>query len=103
MSGNVIEQTLIVLLVLIGLVMLLWLLRRKGIAQIRVPGRKRSGPRQLEVVERLPLTATHSLHLVRAGEMVLLVGVSPSSCQTLAAMPPASASRKPEVLSWDAS
>ena len=77
------EQLLAVLAVLGGLVGVLWLLRRRGIAQVRLPGKRGGAARQLEVLERLPLTPTHSLHLVRAGKTVLLVGVSPSSCQAL--------------------
>jgi flagellar biosynthetic protein FliO len=98
----VIEQMLAVLAVLGGLVGLLWVLRRKGMAQVSLPRRKRSATRRLEVLERLPLTATHSLHLVRAGETVLVVGVSPSSCQMLTTLPAAVSAEKPDaVLSWE--
>jgi len=101
----VIGQMVAVLVVLGGLMCLLWLLRRKGMAQVRLPGRRRNGPKQLEVLERLPLTATHSVHLVRAADTVLLIGVSPSSCQTLSTLPSSvQARRTPEgVLTWDGS
>ena len=99
-----VEQMLMVLLVLGGLVALLWLLRRRGMAQVRFAGRKRTASRQLELLERMPLTATHSLHLVRAGNSVLLVGVSPSSCQAIATLPAAEAQKAAEsVLSWEGS
>jgi len=77
------EQLLAVVAVLGGLVGVLWLLRRRGIAQVRLGGKRGGAEKQLEVLERLPLTPTHSLHLVRVGKAVVLVGVSPSSCQTL--------------------
>jgi flagellar biosynthetic protein FliO len=103
----VIEQMLVVFAVLGGLMALLWFLRRKGLAQVSLTPRKRAKGRELEVLERLPLTATHSLHLVRAGRTVLLVGVSPSSCQAVATLPqpPATDSiPKPDaVLSWEGS
>ncbi|HZU27420.1 MAG TPA: flagellar biosynthetic protein FliO [Bryobacteraceae bacterium] len=101
-----IEQMLVVFAVLGGLIALLWLLRRKGLAQVSLPARKRARKgRELELLERLPLTATHSLHLVRAGKTVLLVGLSPSSCQALATLPaPPSAAPQPDpVLSWEGS
>ena len=82
-----IEQMLAVAAVLGGLMAALWLLRRKGVARMNLPLRKRSAARRLEVLERLPLTGTHSLHLVRAGDSVLLIGVSPSSCQAITTLP----------------
>ena len=96
---------LVVLAVLGGLIGLLWLLRRKGVAQMRLPSRKRSAARKLELLERMPLSATHSLHLVRAGDTVLLVGLSPSSCQMLITLPPSAqpAPNADNVLSWEGS
>jgi len=35
------------------------------------------------VVDRKPLTASHSLHLVRVQDLLILVGISPGSCQAL--------------------
>lgn len=54
----------------------LWLLRRRGWA---AAGRGRPG-RQLEVVDRLALSPQHSLHLVRAGDTVILLACSPGGC-----------------------
>lgn len=52
----------------------LWLvIRTRGLPAIRVARTK--GP--MEVVQRLPLTAQHSLHLVRAGEDALWVVTFP--------------------------
>ena len=43
----------------------LWLLKRKGWAQTALAAHRRRWPPRLEVVDRLPLTPQHSLHLVR--------------------------------------
>lgn len=52
----------------------LWLaMRARGLAGIRAARAK--GP--MEVVQRLPLTAQHSLHLVRAGDDTLWVVTFP--------------------------
>jgi flagellar biosynthetic protein FliO len=59
----------------------LWWLRRRGIATLAI-GRKRSR-RKLELVERLPLSPQHSLHLVRLGETMLLVAASPGGCRLI--------------------
>ncbi len=77
-AGN---QALAVLLVLGMLAGLMWLLRRKGMAAWPV----RRGGRQgyLRPVERVQLTATHSLHLVRFGDRALLIAVSPAGVHTL--------------------
>jgi flagellar biogenesis protein FliO len=40
-------------------------------------------PRRLEVMERIALGPQHALHLVRAGDRVVLIGTAPSSCQLL--------------------
>jgi flagellar biosynthetic protein FliO len=78
------EQTAAVFLVLALLLGALWLLKRKGFARVNVKvlNRVRS-PHQLEIVEQMPLTPTHSLHLVRLQDQLILVGVSPGSCSTL--------------------
>jgi flagellar biosynthetic protein FliO len=61
----------------------LWALKRRGVALLRIPGVSGSAPRRLEVVERISLGPQHSLHLVRAGDRLLLVATAPSSCQLL--------------------
>lgn len=60
----------------------LWVLRRAGVAQI---GDARSG-RLVEVLERLPLTASQQLHVVRFGERVVLVSASMSGTTALSEM-----------------
>ena len=75
------EQILAIFIVLGLLAATLWFLRRKGLANVRVGFPKRSpGPRQIEILERIPLTPSHSLHLIRVQGRLILVGVSPGSC-----------------------
>lgn len=66
---------------------LLWLARYKGLAALsfRWAGAAVSRPaRQMRVVERVPLSGQHSLHLVACAGRLLVVAVSPSGCSTLA-------------------
>lgn len=78
------QQLLAVLLVLALLGAALWLLRRKGVAKVKVGfARRTSSTRKLEVVDRIALTTHHSLHLVRVENRTILVGVSPSGCTHL--------------------
>ena len=58
---------------------LLWLMRRRG--SLRFSGR-RAGAR-LEVLERVPLTPHHALHLVRISGKLVLIGTAPSACTLL--------------------
>ena len=79
-----IQQLLAIFLVLALLITTLWLLRRKGLASVNLSLPKRSaGPKEMELIERLSLTAHHSLHLVRVKDRVILIGLSPSGCNTL--------------------
>jgi flagellar biogenesis protein FliO len=57
----------------------LWWLRRKGWAAPVWRGMARP-VRRLESIERLPLTAQHTLHLVRVGSRELLISSSPAGC-----------------------
>jgi flagellar biogenesis protein FliO len=77
-------QQLIAVLVVMGLLLrsVQWL-RRRGLAHLRRGMRLRRSPRRLEAIERLPLTAQHSLHLVRMDGRSLLIGVSPTGCALL--------------------
>jgi flagellar biogenesis protein FliO len=68
--------------VLALLLLCLWWLRRKGLATPVWRGPGRVG-RQLESIERLPLTPNHSLHLVRWGAHDLLIASSPAGCVVL--------------------
>jgi flagellar biogenesis protein FliO len=81
------SQSLAVFFVLALLGGVLWLARSKGMAALalRLPGRGSSrAPRQMRVVERLPLSGQHSLHLVACSGRLILVAVSPSGCRALA-------------------
>jgi len=81
---DLLEQLTMVLLVLGLLAGLLWVLRNRGLATFRRGGWKTSSAaRRLQVIERLPLTASHSLHLVRVADRILLIGVAPSGCTLL--------------------
>jgi flagellar biosynthetic protein FliO len=74
-------QTIAILFVLMLLAATLWLLRRRGLATVNTVLAKRSKQKFMQVVERVPLTANHSLHLVKVGDRVILIGVSPSGCR----------------------
>ncbi len=79
------QQILAILLVLGLLAGTLALLRRKGLAQFSTNLRATGGRnKQMQVVERIPLTPHHSLHLVSVRNKLLLIGVSPSGCSRLA-------------------
>jgi flagellar biogenesis protein FliO len=39
--------------------------------------------RRMRVIERLPLTAQHSIHIVAVDGRTFIVGASPSGCQLL--------------------
>ena len=62
---------------------MLWLLRSKGLATFRFNPKSLGKGKQLELVERLPLTPTHSIHLVRFAGRTLLIGVAPGGCTLL--------------------
>jgi len=78
---EVIQQMAAVGLVLVLLGASLWVLRRRGIAGISLPGRQ--SRRRLECLERMPLGPQHTLHLVRVDGKELLVASSPSGCALL--------------------
>jgi flagellar biogenesis protein FliO len=54
----------------------LFLLKKRGGAPL-------PGLRRLEVIERVSLGPQHALHLVRAGDRLVLIATAPSSCQVL--------------------
>lgn len=82
------SPALAVLLVLSLLFGLLWLVRRKGLAAISMRvsggGAAARAVRKMRVVERVPLSSQHSLHLVACAGRLLVVAVSPSGCTALA-------------------
>jgi flagellar biogenesis protein FliO len=69
-----------VLAVLALMAAALWVLGRRGLVQWRGTA---SGERRMHVVERLPLTAQHALHLVRIGDKLLIVASAPGGCSVL--------------------
>ena len=81
------SPALAVFFVLALLFGLLWLARHKGLAALSArwtlsaTGRP---ARQMRVVERVPLSGQHSLHLVACSGRLLVVAVSPGGCSTLA-------------------
>ena len=77
------EQIGMVLAVFALLGGLLWFAKTRGLAALRVGARRAGNTRRLEVLERLPLTAQHSLHLVRVADRTVLIATAPSSCTLL--------------------
>lgn len=66
-------------------VFLYFVRRRRGINGIgSLLTRRSGGERSMAVLERVPLTPHHSLHLVRVLDRTILIGVSPSGCNELA-------------------
>lgn len=78
---EVMEQLAAVAVVLLLLGATLWALRRRGFAGVSLA--RRGSGRRMECVERLPLGPQQVLHLVRLGEVELLVASSPSGCTLL--------------------
>lgn len=84
------EQIAMVLVVFALLGGLLWLLKRRGMASLPLglPRRRGNGTRRMEVLERVPLTPQHAIHLVRVSGKTVLIGTAPSSCTILDATIP---------------
>ena len=61
----------------------LWWLRRRGFARFAILAAKKRSPELLSQVERLPLSATHSLHLIRMADRAILVASWPGGCQAI--------------------
>jgi flagellar biosynthetic protein FliO len=86
------QQLWVVVVVLGVLCGGLWLLKRKGWVQTAMRRTGEDGRPRLEIVDRLPLTPQHSLHLVRWADRTLLIGLSPSGCSLLESTPGGAAS-----------
>jgi len=83
---TVLQQILAILLVLGLLIATLAFLRRRGLARFPVPfARSSSRSKEMQVLERICLSPQHSLHLVRVRSSVILIGLSPSGCNRIAA------------------
>lgn len=80
------QQMLAVLAVFGFLGGALWWLRKRGLARFAITGeRKKSGV--LTHVDRLPLSPTHTLHLVRMADRGILVASWPGGCQAIESVP----------------
>ena len=80
------EQIGMVLLVFALMGGLLWFAKRRGLASLPSfpKGLGRGGnTRRLEVLERVPLSPQHALHLVRVAERTVLIATAPTSCTLL--------------------
>jgi flagellar biogenesis protein FliO len=73
---DLLQQISAVAMVLALLGATLWLLQRKGLIVQR-----RTGSRQLEVIERVALGPQHALSLVRVSGKTMLVGTGPGVCE----------------------
>jgi len=77
------EQIGMVLLVFALLGGLLWFSKKRGMAAFGIGARRGGSGRRLEVLERVPLTPQHALHLVRVSDRTVLIATAPSSCTLL--------------------
>jgi len=81
------EQIAMVLVVFALLGGLLWLLKKRGMAALPLGfgtvRRRGAASRRVEILERVPLTPQHAIHLVRVAGKVVLIGTAPSSCTIL--------------------
>jgi flagellar biogenesis protein FliO len=77
------EQIGMVLLVFALLGGLLWFSKKRGLASFPLGPRRGGNTRRLEVLERVPLTPQHALHLVRVADRTVLIATAPSSCTLL--------------------
>jgi flagellar biosynthetic protein FliO len=83
-----VQQAMAVFLVLGLLFGALWLLRRKSLRGFGLLASRPHGDKRLRVIERISLTPQHSVHLVQVADTLLVVGVSPAGCNSLASLPP---------------
>jgi flagellar biosynthetic protein FliO len=83
---DVIGQMAAVAVVLLLLGATLWALRQRGFAGVTLT--RKAGGRRLECLERLPLGPNQVLHLVRMGEIELLLASSSSGCTLLRSAEP---------------
>jgi flagellar biogenesis protein FliO len=84
---ELVRQSLSVVLVLGLLFAVLWALRRKGAIRFAPGARRGTKQRSIVLMERLPLTAQHAVHLVRVADRALLISTGPSSCQLIESLP----------------
>ena len=75
------QQLGAVLLVLGLLAAAMYGIRHKRLPTLGFPG----SPKRLQVLERVSLTAQHTLCLVRVGDRELIVTTAPGNCQVIPA------------------
>ena len=78
-----IQQATIAIGVLVALGIALYVLRSKGMVHFSAKRLGDTKMRRLQSIERLPLTAQHSLHLVKVAGRLVLIAVSPGGCSVL--------------------
>jgi flagellar biogenesis protein FliO len=78
-----IQRVTITIGVLAAMGIALYLLHNKGLVRFSAKGLTDANTRRLQSLERLPLTAHHSLHLVRVAGRLVLIAVSPGGCSVL--------------------
>ncbi len=61
----------------------LWWLRKRGLARFTIGGGGNKKAGVLAQVESLPLSPTHTLHLVRMADRGILVASWPGGCQAI--------------------
>jgi flagellar biogenesis protein FliO len=91
---DTVQPTIAVFFVLALLGVALWWLRGRSFARFNIS--TRGSGKRLEHMERLAFTPTHSLHLVRVEDRVLLVAVAPGSCTLLESHPGLNPKMQPE-------
>jgi flagellar biogenesis protein FliO len=62
---------------------LAWLVKGRATTLVRGIGISRPKDRSLELIERLPLTSSHSLYVIRARDRTLVLGIHPSGISML--------------------
>jgi flagellar biogenesis protein FliO len=80
---EVLQQIAAVLFVLGLLGAALYWSRNRGFVSFGAKAIGRASSRRMKSLERLVLTPQHSLHLVKVGERVMLIAVSPGACSVV--------------------
>ena len=89
------SQLAVIAFVFLALAAVLWIGKQRGMVQF--PGGRTAGARRMKVVERLPLTAQHALHLVQVEDKLLIVASAPGGCSVLGPVSNSAGSAQPGV------
>ncbi len=84
---EIVRQVLAVALVFGLLGAALWAARRGGLARLGPRRRSQKSTKQLEILERLPLSPQQSLYLARLGDRALLIGTGSGAPALLESVP----------------